>query len=99
MTPLFPADHLVDAAALFVIFMPLIVLSLRAAVDPAPAIALLNRVSAGLDEMNPPWMQRRRSGEAVPDTPATRAMVRLLCASLTAAAFYQLAEQLSRMVR
>ena len=100
MMSLFPAGRLADATAILVIFSPLIVLSLRAAVDPAPAIALLNRVVSELDQFNPPWMQRGRSGQqVVPDTPGNRAFMRLLSASVTAAAFYKLAEQLSLMVR
>ena len=99
MLPSLPTDRLADMAALLLIFTPLIVVSLRAAVDPAPAIALVNRLSSALREMNPPWMQRSRSIDSLQDTAATRAMVRLLCTTLTAAAFYRLAEQLSYMVR
>jgi hypothetical protein len=92
-------DRLADVAALLAIFTPLIVLSVRGAVDPAPAIALINRISSQLEDFNPPWMQRSRRSDPLQDTAATRAMIRLLCTTLTAAAFYRLAEQLTRMVR
>jgi hypothetical protein len=91
-------DHIAELAFWMMIFTPLIVLSVRAAVDPAPAIALINRISSELESFNPPWMQRSRRVDPLPDTAASRAMVRLLFATLTAAAFYQLATQLTRMV-